>query len=370
MSVINIYMWLAIVITIFGIVAYYRTQINKKTDNVNNMESIYLEKKTQLSTINDSDPTLTDSIFNYYIASSYNSCCAGEFQDSYVTTDALKEVIKAGARVLDFEIYSVDGKCVVAASAFDNEHLKGTYNSLPIDTVLKVINDTALSDSAVVSAPNAGDPLFLHFRIKSDREDIYEPLAKSIKKNFAPKLMEAMWGYEGRAGPNSTDSRNLGFEPLMYIRNKVIIMASQKNNNYKKEDNPFYELVNFGSTSLYFDNLRNHDVQYTGSVEELRHRNKDRLALTMPDWSEINTNPPAALHQSLGCQMICMNYQNMDKNMRYYLEFFNENGYAFVLKPADLRYIPVVLKCPPPQDPSVSYAAKSYKSDQGVEIKI
>ena len=53
-------MWLAIVITIFGIVAYYRTQINKKTDNVNNMESIYLEKKTQLSTINDS------SIYQFY----------------------------------------------------------------------------------------------------------------------------------------------------------------------------------------------------------------------------------------------------------------------------------------------------------------
>ena len=44
------------------------------------MESVYLKKPSQLSTITDSDPTLTDSIFNYYIASSYNSCCAGHFK--------------------------------------------------------------------------------------------------------------------------------------------------------------------------------------------------------------------------------------------------------------------------------------------------
>lgn len=362
-SALNLYMWLAIVIAIFGVVAYYRTQVNKRTANVKNMESIYEKKKTQLSTITDSDPTLRDKIFNYYIASSYNSCCAGEFQDSYVTLDALKQVIKSGARVLDFEIYSVNGKCVVAASAFDNEHLKGTYNSLPIETVIKTVNDNAFTN-----APNNGDPLFLHFRIKSEREDVYEPLATSIKTHFAPKLMEAMWGYEGRAGSNSDESKNLAFEPLMYIRNKVIIMGSQKNNNFKKQGNPFYELVNFGSDSLYFTSLRNHDVQYASSVDEMRGLNKDRLALTMPDWSEVNTNPPAALHQSLGCQMICMNYQNMDKNMRYYLEFFNDNGYAFVLKPPELRYIVEELDCPAPPDPALSYAARSYHSDQGVQI--
>ena len=43
----TIYMWLAIVIAIFGIVAYYRTQVNKRTGNVNNMESIYKKKRIQ-----------------------------------------------------------------------------------------------------------------------------------------------------------------------------------------------------------------------------------------------------------------------------------------------------------------------------------
>jgi hypothetical protein len=44
-TMINLYIWLAITIAIFGIVAYYRTQINKKTANVNNMTSIYNKKQ-------------------------------------------------------------------------------------------------------------------------------------------------------------------------------------------------------------------------------------------------------------------------------------------------------------------------------------
>jgi hypothetical protein len=58
----------------------------------------------------------------------------------------------------------------------------------------------------------------------------------------------------------------------------------------------------------------------------------------------------------------------MDKNMKYYLEFFNDNGYAFVLKPPDLRYIVEELNCPPPPDPALSYAARLYTSEQGVPI--
>ena len=358
----QIYIWLGVVIVIFGIAAYYRSQVNKKTGNVSNMKSEYTKVGTSLSTITGTDPTLTDRIMNYYIASSYNSCCAGDFQDSYVTIGALKETIKHGPRVLDFEIYSVGGKCVVAASPFDNEHLKGTYNSLPIGQVMAAVKEHAFSSHA----PNGGDPLFLHFRIKSEREDVYEPLANAIKFNFGSKLMEAEWGYEGRSGSNHSESKSLGFEKLITIIGRVIIIASQKNDNFRKIDNPFYELVNLGSPSLYFNHLRNHDVQYAGSADGLIERNKGCVMLTMPDWSDVNTNPPVMIHQSLGCQMICVNYQNMDKNMKYYLDFFKH--YAFVLKPIELRYIVEELDCPPPPDEALSFAGKQYTTEQGVKI--
>ena len=142
-----------------------------------------------------SDPKYNDPLLNFYIASSYNSCCAGDFQDSYVTLDPLEEIIFHGARVLDFAVYSVDGKAVVAASPFQNPNIKGTYNSIPIDKVLQRVSQLAFSSA---KCANPGDPLFLHFRIKSNRKDVYPPLTSAIKSNFAGKLLDARWSFEGR----------------------------------------------------------------------------------------------------------------------------------------------------------------------------
>jgi hypothetical protein len=81
----------------------------------------------------------------------------------------------------------------------------------------------------------------------------------------------------------------------------------------------------------------------------------------MPDWSDLNNNLPIILHHSLGCQMVCMNYQNLDKNMKYYLNFFNEEGSAFVPKPEYLRKATDSnISCPNPPDEKLSFKAKNY----------
>jgi len=339
-------------------------QINKKTDNVGIMEKEYDNKDLapQLSSINSSDPKYNDSLVNFYIASSYNSCCAGDFQDSYVTLDPLEEIIFHGARVLDFEIYSIDGTAAVAASPFPSPNIKGTYNSIPIEEVLNKVSNLAFSSG---TCANPGDPLFLHFRIKSNRQDVYSPLAKSIINNFAGKLLDARWSYEGRGAINNTRTENLALQPLNSLAGKVIILAHQDNDNFKDEANPFYELVNLGSNSTNFIELRNTDIQYAPSSANLKELNKKRIALTMPDWSEINTNVPVALHQTYGCQMVCMNYQNLDNQMKFYLEFFNNAGCAFVKKRPKLCYVPKKLKCPSPPSIGLSFAPKSYDSPGG-----
>ena len=138
--------------------------------------------------------------------------------------------------------------------------------------------------------------------------------------------------------------------------------------NYKDESNPFYELVNLGSNSTYFKQLRNTDIQYAASPANLKTYNKQRVALTMPDCSEINTNVPVALHQSYGCQMVCMNYQNLDKNMKYYLDFFNNAGCAFVKKPPYLCYVQKKITCATPPSKDLSFAPKKYEVLPGMSI--
>ena len=354
------YLWIGVFLTIIAVFWYYRLQINKKQDNVDRMEKEYDNSALapQLSSINTSDPKYDDYMLNFYVASSYNSCCAGDFQDSYVTKQSLEEIIFHGARVLDFEIYSINGTAAVAASPFPGPNIKGTYNSIPIEEVLSTISNLAFSSG---KCPNAGDPLFLHFRIKSNRQDVYTPLAKSIINNFAGKLLDARWSFEGRGTANGHVTENLVKQPLSSLVGKVIILAHQDNDNYKDESNPFYELVNLGSNTAYFHQMRNTDVQYAPNQKRLISYTTSRLTLTMPDWSEINTNLPFALHKYYGCQMICLNYQNLDKNMKYYLEFFNSAGSAFVRKPDLLCFKPKKLTCPTPPSEATSFAPKKYE---------
>ena len=337
-----------IVVVVMGIASYIRTQMNKLTWNNTNMEEEYIKGNT-IGPIKKNQGRFQHNLRDYYIASSYNSCCAGDFQNDYVDLEPLKEVIKQGSRLLDFEIYSVNGKAIVAASPNKSYDIKGTYNSIPINAVLDTVNKYAFSPGF---APNATDPIFLHFRVKSDNTNIYKELTTSVTKNFTTKLLAPQFGYEGRKGKD-----NLVNVPLLELQNKVIIIAANDSNNFR--NTPFEELVNMSTGTPFLNSVRNYEVQYTHDPAGFKTFNKKNMTLTMPDLSALNKNVPASLHQTYGCQFVCMNYANKDTNMIYYLNLFNEAGTAFVLKPANLRYQVVTIPKPPAQNPKLSYAKKT-----------
>jgi len=337
-----------IILTVMGIAYYVRVQINKLSQNAQKMESEY-KAGSKLGSINPNQARFSHNLRDYYIASSYNSCCGGNFQNDYVDLEPLKEVIKVGARFLDFEIYSIDGKPVVGASPNNNYDLKGTYNQIPFNAVMETIKSFAFSSGF---CNNADDPLFLHFRVKSDNTNIYRTMAKSVTKNFNNRLLPTKYGREGRDGQG-----NIVKLPLLDFRGKVIIIAANDSNNFR--DTPFEDLVNMSTGTPFLDSKRNYDIQYTHDPQGLKEFNKKNMTLTMPDLSALNNNVPAALHQQYGCQFVCMNYPKLDANMKYYNKFFSDNGTAFVLKPYPLRYHVTRIPDPKPQNPKVSYAKKT-----------
>ena len=92
---IYVYMWLFILLFITAIVIYYRWEIRKEHTNSKKMEDMYnkiYEKKIEDS-IDTSDQNFKFPLVDYYIKSSYNSCCAGNFYNSYVTLMALEVLI-------------------------------------------------------------------------------------------------------------------------------------------------------------------------------------------------------------------------------------------------------------------------------------
>jgi len=58
-----------------------------------------------------------------------------------------------------------------------------------------------------------------------------------------------------------------------------------------------------------------------------------------------------------------MRYQLVDNYLMENTGFFDRAGYAFVLKPDDLRYHQVTVSAPTPQNPDYSYATRTSSSD-------
>ena len=339
-----------VVILIVGISVY---AINKIRLNKNNCIAI---KKTYssippLSSINPNDATYHYKLRDYYVKTAYNCCCSGEFKNDYVNLCALETCIAQGARVLDFEIYSIDNEPVVATSAVDNYKVKQTYNQLGLSEVLNMINNYAFSGG---SCPNPNDPLILHFRISSNNEQMYKNMSDIIYKTIGPKLLGKEYSYEYYG-------QNLGSEDLKLFLGKIIISVDRANPLF--ENTPLKEYVNIASNSIFLRASREYDIINTPDSNELIEYNKKNMSFTMPNLSVNNNNVSPILNFNYGCQWVGMSFQNLDANMQYYNLFFDKVGHAFVLKPENLRYVPVTIPDPVPQNPANSYTTRKVSTD-------
>ena len=111
--------YLIIALLIFGFIAYVYNKVNLNNNNCNNLSSIYTSFPT-LSSFNPDDASYQYLLRDYYVKTAYNCCCSGQFKNDWVNTCALKTAIGQGARVLDFEIYSVNNQPVIATSSVND----------------------------------------------------------------------------------------------------------------------------------------------------------------------------------------------------------------------------------------------------------
>lgn len=303
--------------------------------------------KTTITNVNINDSQFQHKLRDYYIMSSYNTCCNGSFNNGFVDYEALKQVIKLGARVLDFEVYSVNNQTVIAASDNNNYYQKGTYNYLPFSNVMDTINNYAFSAS---TCPNFNDPLFLHFRIKSTQPHVFNDMGKILTATFKQRRLGNKYNYEA-------NGENITAEPLSNFIGKVIIMCDRSNSAFTKSK--LQEIVNITSGSHFLKAYKNYDIEYTHNYQDLINNNKKNMALSLHDYNTDTNNMNASLHMKYGVQMPCMKFQNVDTNLVYYLDTFNDTGHSFILKPKELRYIQTVIPLPKAQDPELSFAEKT-----------
>jgi hypothetical protein len=92
------------------------------------MTKLYGSLNKYLKSISSSNPDFSGNLNDYYIKTAYNACSGGSYKNDFVSICNLKNILKQGVRGLDFEIYSIDDKPIVATSTSDSYHINETYN--------------------------------------------------------------------------------------------------------------------------------------------------------------------------------------------------------------------------------------------------
>lgn len=355
------YMILAIILLIIIVVILYIISISRlNKSECNYINKLYPNVNGNISPISSGIPDMSGNLYDYYVKTAFNACSGGSYKNDVVDICNLKAVIKQGVRCLDFEIYSIDNQPVVSTSTVDSFYVKETFNSVNFATVMKTIQDYAMgspgttSSASSLTCPNQSDPLIIHLRIKSNNQQMYTNLA-NIFKSYSNYMLGGSYSYENTG-------RNIGALPLSSFQNKIILVVD-KNNNAFLENQDFMEFVNLTSNSVFMRAYPYYDVKNISDLKELTNFNKTGMTIVFPDKGVNPENPSGILARAMGCQMIAMRYQYVDNNLEENAQFFDRCGYAFCLKPEELRNKPVIIAKPTPQDPALSYATRNITTD-------
>ena len=178
-------------------------------------------------------------------------------------------------------------------------------------------------------------------------------MTKDIYETLEDHVLGPDYSYEN-------NGENLGAEPIKNLMGKAIFIVDKSNSSFEKTS--LDEYVNMCSNSVFMRALRDYNVKYTPDFKELNDFNKKNMTISMPDLSSNNKCFGSASHE-IWCSNDCYVFQNYDEHLEFYDTFFGGAGHSFVLKPKPLRYTPVTIDKPPPQDPKLSYTNRKVKSD-------
>lgn len=357
-----------VIVVLLWLITYITTKLNLEQTNCNIIKEV--NKSSPPTKINSKWTTSTSpeytgkTLRDFYIKTAYNCCASGQFKSDYVSICALQNVIKQGVRCLDFEIFCIDNIPEVGVSSIDVNGVKQSYNSIPLSQVLKELNNIAFSETSGI-CPNPKDPLLLHFRIKTNNPNILNILASEIAENLGDKLLPIEYMREA----NGT---NITKRPIKDFIGKVVIMVEKNSKSNVMpllyESKNMWELTNVTTNSVFIHEKRYMDIKNSNDLETITNFNKQNMTLVLPDLSVLNANYISTVPQALGCQLMAMNFQNVDQNLLTYNELFEKKESAFVPKPNELIYIPVLVSKPKPLPSFLSYAAKQIDGPGNVKI--
>ena len=317
---------------LFALYKYYLS-----TKECKQLNSFYSTMNSKISDCTGGD--ISQPLCNYNILTAYNCCSSGAYKNDYVNTCILADIIKQGARCLDFAIYSIDNNPVVASSTSTNYFIKETYNSIPFSDVMSTIKNNAFSSA---TAPNAGDPLFIHLRLYSTNKTMMNTISSifsSINSPATPFLnSQYNYNYSGQTGNTGCVNgvgggcvtNNLSNAILKNLMGNIIVIVNGQSSVY--QDTDLYEWINIESGTAEMQLLRYTDLKNVPSIKETVDLNRTAMTMVLPNMTANPSNPNGLICRTMGCQFVAMRFQNADNSFDENISFFNNAGYAFVPK--------------------------------------
>jgi hypothetical protein len=297
----------------------------------------FMSSKTAVKgeAIPDFDNNLASIFRNYYVKSSYNSCCGDGYKNNFVNLCALEKCIISGARFLDFEIYSYNNTPIIAASTANNNNIKEMYNFLTVDEVFETLNYMSF-DLATTSC--AHDPMIIHLRFMSENPKIFDKVADLIEKklNLNPQEVDS-YLFE------TSKEETLLITPIKNLSKKFIIIANANPSNNIFNNTKLDKFINLKSGGSNCNLYRYNELLNMGNNDPILIDSTKRLyVIVLPNLSNNLYNYDLELPWTNGCQAICMKFQNMDTNLNSYNERFrdpesNPAAFSFILKKPTLR---------------------------------
>lgn len=255
-------------------------------------------------------------IKDFCIKSSLNSAVSG----NYVSTDMVKEVLSRGCRFLDFEVFYIKEDEVFSprvAMSTDYKYLTiDTENSVPLVHILNSISTNAFSQLA----PNNKDPIFIHLRIKSNDDNIYDAVAKNIKTALTTRR------YEGKLTEQTK---------LEEIMGKIIIVMDKTiRRDYKDYSPSLHNMVNIESGSESLNSFKINSImnaqEKTISIDDNNlTTDLEKLQMVIPNPEKYNTSLLEVTH-NFGIQIFPTKYYASDAELEEYEEMFNQNSHGIV----------------------------------------
>jgi hypothetical protein len=126
------------------------------------------------------------------------------------------ETIRKGVLLLLFSLYTLIERCIM----------------LSFSDVMNVIQNYGFSGS---TAPNYTDPIIIHLRFYSNNQKMYSNLA-NIFKSYDSVMLGSQYSFEN-------DGLNLGRQPLLSFKNKILLIVDKTNNSFI-QNQEFLEYVN------------------------------------------------------------------------------------------------------------------------------